>query len=226
MAQQDENMVVNPETNEDKDMNAPPKIENNGNNFNTKDIEEVKLVNPIIQTIVVNDEDDSTPPRTIRIEHTADGTVKVIETIKIPTICGSPISIIPTGWAICLLIINMILPGIGTSFIIHIWQCGRKKDCCKTHKNVIAQCKWWGIAILQLLLTPFIIGYVWSIYTGVIVIKYSRYYGHEVVVKADQNAVIKIVKEVATDPKRNENENVEIYDSDRKDKQLLTHNQE
>ena len=51
MAQQDENMVVNPETNEDKDMNAPPKIENNGNNFNTKDIEEVKLVNPIIQTI-------------------------------------------------------------------------------------------------------------------------------------------------------------------------------
>ena len=108
-----------------------------------------------MKVIIVNDSyDENTHPKSIRIEHKYhDGTINSTETIDIPTFCGNPIMIIPEGWAIFILIMNIIFPGIGTALFY----------------------------------------YIWSIYTGVQAVIFSKYFGQPLVIQGE-DVYINIVK--------------------------------
>mmetsp|Transcript_9548 Transcript_9548/g.10559 ORF Transcript_9548/g.10559 Transcript_9548/m.10559 type:complete len:86 (+) Transcript_9548:42-299(+) len=59
-------------------------------------------------------------------------------------------------WVWIILILNIVLPGVGTMVAGCIYKCHRK--------SII-------IGLLQLLLFPFIIGWVWSVIWGVLIVK-------------------------------------------------------
>lgn len=62
--------------------------------------------------------------------------------------------------ALFILILNIFLPGFGTMFL----ACISGNDCCG----------WWCKGVLQFILFPIIIGWVWSIMTGCKVMGKSR----------------------------------------------------
>jgi len=146
-----------------------------------------------MKVIIVNDSyDENTHPKSIRIEHKYhDGTINSTETIDIPTFCGNPIMIIPEGWAIFILIMNIIFPGIGTALFYYIWRYSKTGDCCAPFScNTMT---WRGLGFAQLLLTPLLIGYIWSIYTGVQAVIFSKYFGQPLVIQGE-DVYINIVK--------------------------------
>ena len=216
MTQKDQDIEFEPNSGVASKSNETTKSENN---LKADDIKDVRVVNQNDKPVIEN---KYTQPNTIQIEHTTQGTIKHVETIEIPTYCGDPISILPEGWAICLLITNIFLPGIGTSFYLHIWNCVHSHDCCQSCENVLTQLKWWGIGLAQLLLTPFVIGYIWSIYTSIQVLNYSRYYGYESVKEKETGRVyIKIVKEVNPSIKLHDRNIVDnSYSSERSDNRI------
>lgn len=71
----------------------------------------------------------------------------------------SDIPILPRGLAILLFILNIIVPPIGTFLL-----------CCLGSELKPLQL---GIGLLQLLLMPLVIGYIWSIWWGIVILDKS-----------------------------------------------------
>ena len=76
------------------------------------------------------------------------------------------------GLSICILLINIFLPGLGTQ----IMACCTSGNCCRNSSGSCSAscCGWWYIGGFQSLLSYFIIGWIWGIYTGVQCIRYNR----------------------------------------------------
>ena len=75
-------------------------------------------------------------------------------------ICGHTIPHVNSCMALIILIINIFLPGTGTMLT----------GCCGTGANC---CAFLLLGILQFLLFPLLIGWVWSICTGIAVVRVS-----------------------------------------------------
>jgi len=78
-----------------------------------------------------------------------------------PNVCGNSIPILDPGTAMVILILNIFFPGIGTMV------CG----CVGRNAN---PCGWFMIGFLQIILIFCLIGWIWSIITGIQVMHRSN----------------------------------------------------
>lgn len=94
----------------------------------------------------------------------------VVLSMDEPNVCGNRVPILDTGVAIIILVINILFPGLGTMIVGCIG--GGSTNCFA----------WFCIGFLQLFLFPvFLIGWIWSIMTGIMVVSRSGSQTHVIV---------------------------------------------
>lgn len=103
-------------------------------------------------TVTVNPGIPQPPPLT---------TTHIVVTGFVPSVCGNEIPILDPGTALVILILNIFFPGIGTMIA----------GCVGRNANVGA---WFCIGFLQLILLFCLIGWIWSIITGIQVLTRSN----------------------------------------------------